>query len=161
MLNNLVFGKFSFKQKIKLSVTIFKHETMKKIISLILFSMLAITMTAQHLKPEEVVQSNLEAYNNLDIDSFMFYISDDIEIFEFEGQKLSVKGKEQCKNLYADLFEKSPSLHSRILKRIVFDNKVIDHEFITGRRGSDVPIELVLIYEVKGEKIFRITVMRK
>ena len=54
----------------------------------------------------------------------------------------------------------SPSLHSKILTRTVFENKVIDHEFITGRNGNSTPLELVLIYEVQEEKITKITVIR-
>ena len=110
---------------------------------------------------EQIVQANLDAYNNLDIEQFMLYISDDIEVYEFDSKKLSIKGAEACRKVYTELFELSPKLHSTILKRIVFDNKVIDHEYIVGRRGSHTAIELVLIYEVRDEKIFRISVMRK
>jgi len=125
-----------------------------------IFSTFSLMLNAQK-SAEEIVQSNLDAYNNLDIDEFMAYISDDIEVYEFDSKKLSIKGAEACRKVYIELFEQSPNLHSTILKRIVFDNKVIDHEYIVGRRGSDTAIELVLIYEVKEEKIYRISVMRK
>jgi len=125
-----------------------------------IFSTFSLMLNAQK-SAEEIVQSNLDAYNNLDIDEFMAYISDDIEVYEFDSKKLSIKGAEACRKVYTELFEQSPNLHSTILKRIVFDNKVIDHEYIVGRRGSDTAIELVLIYEVKEEKIYRISVMRK
>jgi hypothetical protein len=59
------------------------------------------------------------------------------------------------------LFDASPKLHSTILHRTVMGNKVIDHESITGRKDSDVPIELILIYEVSGDKIVRMTVIRE
>jgi hypothetical protein len=58
------------------------------------------------------------------------------------------------------LFDASPKLHSTILKRIVFNNKVIDHERIVGRQGSDAPLEIVVIYEVNEGKIFRLTAIR-
>lgn len=125
-----------------------------------IFSTFSLMLNAQK-SAEEIVQSNLDAYNNLDIDEFMAYISNDIEVYEFDSKKLSIKGAEACRKVYIELFEQSPKLHSTILKRIVFDNKVIDHEYIVGRRGSETPIELVLIYEVKEEKIYRISVMRK
>jgi hypothetical protein len=127
------------------------------LILLIFFS----TMLNAQKTAEQIVQANLDAYNNLDIEQFMSYISDDIEVYEFDNKKLSIKGAEACRKIYAELFEQSPKLNSTILKRIVFDNKVIDHEYIIGRRGSDTAIELVLIYEVKDEKIFKISVMRK
>ena len=111
--------------------------------------------------PEKVVQSNLEAYNKGDIEGFMSYFSEDILMRNFDTGDITAKGKNEVREIYTRLFEASPDLHSRILKRTVFDNKVIDHEYITGRNGSQEPLELVLIYEVRGGKIFRISVMRK
>ena len=55
----------------------------------------------------------------------------------------------------------SGEVFSEILKRTVFSNKIIDHEYITGRNGSAEPLELVLIYETRDNKIIRMTVMRK
>ena len=63
--------------------------------------------------------------------------------------------------MYANLFKESPKLHSTLTNRIVLGNQVIDHETITGRMGNPNPIELVVIYEVQAEKIFKITVLRK
>ena len=111
--------------------------------------------------PERVVQANLDAYNKRDIEAFMSYFSEDVLIRNFDTGSGSAQGKNAVREIYARLFEDSPELHSRILKRTVFDNKVIDHEFITGRNGSSEPLELVLIYEVRSAKIFRISVMRK
>jgi hypothetical protein len=133
---------------------------MKNIFQIFLLLLITTMLNAQKTA-EQIVQANLDAYNNLDIEQFMSYISEDIEVYEFDSKKLSIKGSEACRKVYTELFELSPKLHSTILKRIVFDNKVIDHEYIVGRRGSDSPIELVLIYEVRDEKIFRISVMRK
>lgn len=133
---------------------------MKNIFQIFLLLLFTTMLNAQKTA-EQIVQANLDAYNNLDIEQFMLYISEDIEVYEFDSKKLSIKGAEACRKVYTELFEQSPKLQSTILKRIVFDNKVIDHEYIIGRRGSDSPIELVLIYVVRDEKIFRISVMRK
>jgi hypothetical protein len=112
-----------------------------------------------NLTPEQLVQSNLEAYNQRDIIAFMSYFSDNIAVYGWdEGKKM--EGKSEVEKFYKDLFDNSPKLHSTIVKRIVLGNKVIDHENIIGRRGSDIPIEMVLVYEVKDEKIFKITVIK-
>jgi hypothetical protein len=116
---------------------------------------------AQSLSPEQVVQQNLEAYNNRDIEKFMAYFSPEITLFTFPESQAHTVGLEAVRKLYQELFDLSPNLHSTILNRIVFDNKVIDHEKIVGRRGAKEIIEMVLIYEVKNEKIFRITAIRK
>jgi hypothetical protein len=119
------------------------------------------SIMGQNLSPEDVVQKNLDSYNHKDIDGFMSSFSDSIIIYNFSDQKITAHGLTEVRKIYSELFDASPKLHSTIIKRIVFDNKVIDHESITGRRGSKDIIELVLIYEVKDEKIYKITVIRK
>ncbi len=121
-----------------------------------------ITMNfAQNLTVEQVVQSNLEAYNNRDIEKFMSWFSEDVELYSFSEMKLIASGKPAIEKLYKELFAASPNLNSTILKRIVFDNKVIDHESIVGRKGSKDILELIMIYEVKNEKIIKMTVVKK
>lgn len=137
---------------------------MKSISTLILVLSVIGSSEAQSSKPsdpEQVVQANLEAYNQGDIEGFMSYFSEDILVRNFDTGVTTAEGLQAVREIYTRLFEASPDLHSRILKRTVFDNKVIDHEYITGRNGSQDPLELVLIYEVRSGKIFRISVMRK
>lgn len=116
---------------------------------------------AQKMSPEEVVQKQLEAYNSRDIDKFMEVIDQDIAFYNYADGKQTMQGGQACKEFYSALFEASPKLHSTILTRTVFGNKVIDHEHITGRNGSNELIELVLIFEIQAEKIKKITVLRK
>ena len=116
---------------------------------------------AQNLSVEQVVQNNLDAYNNRDLEKFLSWFSEDIELYTFSEMKLVAKGKTAIEKLYKELFAESPNLHSTILKRIVFDNKVIDHESIVGRKGVSDVLEIVMIYEVKDGKIFKMTSIRK
>lgn len=118
-------------------------------------------MKAQQTNPESIVQANLDAYNALDLEEFMSHFSEDINIRNFDSGEVTATGLQEVREIYERLFRASPELHSRILKRTVFGNKVIDHEYITGRNGSVEPLELVLIYEVRDGKIFRISVMRQ
>lgn len=115
----------------------------------------------QNNSPEQVVQKNLDYYNQRDIEGFMDLFSEDIVFYNFDDNKITANGLDEVRKLYTALFTSSPSLHSNILKRIVFDNKVIDHESIVGRKGSSETLELVLIYEVKNNKINKVTIMRK
>ena len=110
---------------------------------------------------EQVVQENLDYYNNRDINGFMSSFSEDISLYTFPDPNPTTVGLEAVRKLYKGLFDISPKLHSTIIKRIVFDNKVIDHENIIGRSGADEVYELVLIYEVRDEKIYKITAMKK
>ncbi len=111
--------------------------------------------------PEAIVQENLDAYNKRDIEAFMQSFSDSIVVTNYADKSVIAKGLVQVRAVYQSLFDASPQLHSTILKRIVFDNKVIDHESIVGRRGVTTPIELIAIYEVKDDKIVAMTFIRK
>lgn len=110
---------------------------------------------------EKVVQANLDAYNNGDIETFMKYIDDDVEMYNLGECEPYLKGKEAMKELYADYFKRSPDLHSEIKNRVAFDNKVIDHEYITGANGSSEAFELVFMYEVENGLIIRTTAIRQ
>ncbi|WP_421987965.1 nuclear transport factor 2 family protein [Roseivirga sp.] len=111
--------------------------------------------------PEQIVQKQLDTYNARDIDGFMAVMDKEVTLFNFaDGQQIA-SGEKEVRALYTNLFEKSPELNSVLKNRMVLGQQVIDHELITGRMGSRDAIELVVIYEVKKEKIYRITVMRK
>jgi hypothetical protein len=112
------------------------------------------------LSPEQAVQKNVEAYNRRDIRGFMECFSADIALYTFPDTEPTLEGLEAIQKFYKQLFEASPNLHSTILKRIVFNNKVIDQESIIGRQGSNIPLEIVVIYEVSEGKIFRLTAIR-
>ena len=133
---------------------------MIKIVLSTLFTCLSIfQISAQDA--ETVVQANLDAYNNLDIDTFMSYIADDVEMYNLGECEPYLQGKEKVRERYQTYFERSPELHSEIRKRIIFDNKVIDHELITGANGNKEPFELIFMYEVRDGLIVKTTAIRK
>ena len=110
---------------------------------------------------EKLVQENLNSYNNMDIETYMDSFSEDIELHAFYENKPLLVGLKAFREFYEKLFEESPQLHSTVLKRIVFENTVIDHERILGRQGMTGAFEIVMLYEVENEKISRMTVLRK
>lgn len=135
---------------------------MTKFRLLLAFFIICNTIVAQQTKtPEMVVQENLDFYNQRNLEGFMTSFSDSIALYNFGKSEPVSKGKEAIRTLYMSLFDSSPKLHSTILHRTIIGNKIIDHESIVGRKGSDTPIELVLIYEVLGDKIVRMTVIRE
>jgi hypothetical protein len=130
-----------------------------KLISL-LFTIISL-INMQQPSAELVVQQQLEAYNNRNINTFMATMSTEIVLYNFADGKLLAQGFKDVKAMYSSLFSQSPQLHSELTNRIVLGNQVIDHETITGRMGSSEAIELVVIYEVSESKIYKITVLRK
>lgn len=110
--------------------------------------------------PETIVQQQLDFYNSRNIRGFMSLFSDDAVLLNQSDGKVLATGKDEVRKLYSGLFKKSPNLNSQLDNRMVLGNTVIDHERITGRLGNSEVIELIVIYEVKKEKIFRVTVIR-
>jgi len=134
---------------------------MKLLIYFVFFNLSIPIIQAQNaINPEEIVQENLDFYNQRNIDGFMTSFSDSISLFLFGKTEPIANGKEEIRRLYKELFDDSPKLHSTILHRAVIGNKVIDHESIKGRKGSKKTLKLVMIYEVSGDKIVRMTVIR-
>jgi hypothetical protein len=130
--------------------------------TLFLFLISTKLVNAQQIKsPTEVVQENLDFYNQRNIEGFMSSFSDSIALYLFGKTEPVAKGKDAIQKLYKELFDDSPKLHSTILHRAVIGNKVIDHESIKGRKGSKKPVKLVMIYEVSGDKIVQMTVIRE
>lgn len=113
------------------------------------------------LTPEQVVQKQLDMYNAKDLDGFMSVMSGEVRLYNYSSITPSASGWTEVRDLYKNLFDRSPDLNSKLLNRIVLGNKVIDHELITGRMGKPLAIELVVIYEVQHAKIVKITVLRK
>lgn len=134
---------------------------MRGIITIAIILAMSHTKAQQTMTVEEIVQANLDAYNKGDINTFMSYFSEDIVMHNFDDGKITAQGVDAMRAIYEPYFEASPDLHSTILNRTVFGNTIIDHESITGRYGNNDILELVLIYEVKDKKIYKITILRK
>jgi len=102
---------------------------------------------------EKIVQKQLDAYNNRDIDAFMDTYADSIQLFSFPDQ-LFMNNKDQMRASYKSMFEQNPDLHCKLLNRIVIGNKVIDREEVKTSRNT---LNTVAVYEVKGGKIVKVT----
>jgi hypothetical protein len=110
---------------------------------------------SQNLSADQIVQKQLEAYNSGNIDEFMSVFHTEIELWQLGGEKPIAKGFEAVRNIYKNLFENSPQLNSVVINRSVIGNKVIDYERITGRNGNSEPLYLMMIYEIKDQKIHK------
>jgi hypothetical protein len=104
------------------------------------------------IAPEAVVQRQLEAYNARDIDALIAIYAADAQMFEHPA-KLVASGSAALRERFLARF-KEPNLYAQLLKRVVMENMVIDHERVT-RTFQDGPgsVELVMIYQVQNGKI--------
>ena len=128
----------------------------------VLLSACATTTTAQYSGPptasrntslEAIIDAQLAAYDRRDVEGFLSYYSEDAKLFDHPN-KLTVSGKEQLRSRYQRSFS-NKNVRAVIVKRIVFDRFVIDHERLTGH--PDGLIEAVAVYEIKDGKIITVT----
>ncbi|MDF0716329.1 nuclear transport factor 2 family protein [Muricauda sp. 334s03] len=105
---------------------------------------------------ESIVQEQLDAYNNRDIDAFADTYANSIEILEFPNTP-SVKGKSRVKQQYGSFFENTPDLHAEIKNRIVIGNKVIDQEQVV---ANGMEFKAIAIYEVENGEITKVTFIK-
>lgn len=103
--------------------------------------------------PESLVQQQVNAYNARDLQAFMQVYSDSVELYNFPD-KLIAKGKAEMQKGYVNMFKTTPDLHCEIVKRIVLNNTIIDHERISG--FGDKKKDAIAIYKVENGKIAKV-----
>lgn len=98
------------------------------------------------------VQSQLDAYNARDIESFMKWWSQDCQYYEFPS-KLLASGSAEIRERHIMRF-KEENLFGQLLNRIVVGDIVVDHETVvrTFPEGAG-EVDVVAIYQVNGDKI--------
>ena len=102
-------------------------------------------------RPEEPVQRQLDAYNARDLERFLAEYADDVQVFRPPAREPVLSGKQAFGEHYARNRFSLPSLHARLVDRMVCGNKVIDHEDITGLpEGS---LAAFAVYEVVDGRI--------
>ncbi|AEF45295.1 nuclear transport factor 2 family protein [Serratia plymuthica] len=111
-------------------------------------------MNNKTIRPEDVVQQQLDAYNARDIDAFMAYWAEDAQYYEHPDTLLA-SGKAEIRERHIARF-KEPSLYGERVKRMALGSMVIDQEVVTrnfpqGRGKMDV----IAIYEVEQGKIVK------
>jgi hypothetical protein len=98
------------------------------------------------------VEAQVKAYNAHDLDGFLACYSQDIVIRDGEGIVL-VRGIEDMRMQFSDLFQESPALHAKILTRIDVGTYVVLEERIEGYGGE--PLRGVMVYHQTGDTIDR------
>jgi hypothetical protein len=110
---------------------------------------------------DQIIDDQMLAFNNRDIKKMMPLYSEEIKVFNHTDNTIVIDGINECEKMFTTLFDNSPNLYAEIIKTINFDNKVIVHEYVCGRNGSDEKTEQVVIFEVKNQKITRMDLIRK
>lgn len=106
------------------------------------------------MSPEEIIQAQVVAYNNRDIDAFTALHSPTAQLFNLPTGELICEGADAIHERYSQRFE-NPNLQAEIINRMVHGNRVIDHENIIGMHPDRI-VQAVAIYDIENELIQRV-----
>jgi hypothetical protein len=104
--------------------------------------------------PAAFAQRQLDAYNDRDLDRFVREYTDDVVVYRLPESEPAIVGKAAFAEQYRKNRFSLSGLHAELVNRMVFGNKVIDHERVTGIPNG--PIEVAAIYEVTPSGISKV-----
>eukprot|EP01098_Paradermamoeba_levis_P011264 TRINITY_DN4819_c0_g1_i1.p1 TRINITY_DN4819_c0_g1~~TRINITY_DN4819_c0_g1_i1.p1 ORF type:complete len:117 (+),score=15.90 TRINITY_DN4819_c0_g1_i1:33-383(+) len=102
--------------------------------------------------PLKVVQEQLDAYNDRDLERFLAVFSQDVKVVDYFSGKVIATSREELRPRYVDRFSKNPQLHCEVLGRLCMNNIVVDREIISGLADGTVA-DCLATYEVNGSLI--------
>ncbi len=105
--------------------------------------------------PQDVIEAQVVTYNNRDLEGYMALFHDDVKVYTFP-EILSLNGKAQVHERYAELFKEKPLNFTKILNRTVLGDRVLDHEIVYREGPSGKGSEMIAIYDVQDGLIKRI-----
>ena len=104
--------------------------------------------------PEAAVQRQLDAYNARDLAAFVREYTEDVQVFRLPAPEPDIVGREALAAHYRDTRFNLPELHAELVNRMVFGNKVIDQEIVTGSPSGTM--HAAAIYEVTPSGISKV-----
>ncbi|MBC8007755.1 MAG: nuclear transport factor 2 family protein [Prolixibacteraceae bacterium] len=106
----------------------------------------------------ELVQKQLDAYNNQNIDAFIACYAEDAVLAGLNGD-VTHRGIAAIRKRHEELFYEFPRNHARLANRIDLGSTVIDHEQVERTPGGD-RFEVAAIYTIRDGKIVRVDFAR-
>ena len=107
-----------------------------------------------------IVQGQLEAYNQRDLEKFLSFFHPMVEVFRLNQGDCLCNDLETFRKMFKDRFDSSPELHCELKGRIVLENTVMDEELVTGVAGASVPNHVVAIYAFADGLISKVWFVR-
>ena len=102
----------------------------------------------------ELVQGQLDAYNNRDIEKFCTFFHPEVQVWRLNGEPVKTCSDiETFRKMYTTRFESNPELHCEIRHRTIMNGSVLDEEWVTGVVGQEAPSHVVAIYSFRDDLI--------
>jgi hypothetical protein len=103
-----------------------------------------------------VVDRQVQAYNQRDIDAFVACYAADAVIEDARGNVL-MRGADAVGAAYSRFFEASPTLHAEVPTRIELGAYIVDEERISGTPDGEV--HAVVVYHVTDDLIDHVRII--
>lgn len=117
------------------------------------------TINAQHMTPSMIAQGQLESYNLQNIDDFLSWYADDVEVYNFPNE-LVYKGLDEMRKRYTNAWKLNPNQKATVTDRISVGNTVMDKEIVTGR-ANGIIVNVIAIYKIENDKITQVYFVRE
>ena len=104
---------------------------------------------------KEVVDKQLKAFNEKNLDKFAECYADAIEGYTLDTGEVLNTGKKQLLEAMKQGFESKPDSYTEVLNQIVQKELVVNHELIRNYVEGKI-VRVVTLYEVKDGKITRV-----
>jgi hypothetical protein len=107
------------------------------------------------MTPEKIIDNQLGAYNNHDLEAYLNCFSSDIEVRSFPSGKLMAdRTGPAFRARFQKMFEDTPDVQATLVSRVVHGRFVVDSEVIRSTPEAE-PRSVTAIYEVGEEQILR------
>ena len=104
---------------------------------------------------DSVVDKQIKAYNEQNIEDFLDCYSDEIQVYMLESNQKLTDGKDQLKATMLGSFKSNPNAETLVESRITQNNIVIDVETILGYIENKI-IRAIAIYEITDSRISKL-----
>ncbi len=131
----------------------------KSVITLVLIILSCSVSWSQDNEAQTAAQGQLEAYNRQDIEGFLKWYTDDVEIYNFPDE-LVLRGKDKMRERYVTAWKQNPDQKAKITDRIINGNTVVDKEYVTGR-SNGIELNVIAIYKIENGKIGKVYFIRE
>ncbi|CAH0335753.1 MULTISPECIES: nuclear transport factor 2 family protein [unclassified Flavobacterium] len=111
------------------------------------------------MDPITIIQGQLDAYNKQDLELFLSFFSDNIEIYTFPNELLYT-GIQNMRDYYENAWKLNPNQKAIVNERMFLDNTVIDKELVIGR-ANGIDINVIAIYTIKDNIIIKVFFIRQ
>lgn len=136
----------------------YPYLTRMRVSIVLLFGVSMFRGMAQDMTPAQLVQQQLDGYNQGDIELFLKPYADTVKLYNHPNTLIG-QGKDQMRSIYTDLFERVPDLNCTLMNRMVLDDIVIDQEYVI--MSKDQPAsEVIAMYRIAWGKIVEVYFVR-